>query len=346
MTSARDLSARLAGLLRRERHAAAEFLVALADFDRLRAWTELGYTSLFYYLHRELGMSKGAAQYRKTAAELIQRFPEVVEPLTDGRLCITSVVELARVITPENRGEVLPRFFNVSRDEAKDIAAEVRPVAVPPQRAVVTPISDPRSEPGALTPSGVHAESAPGSTVEPLLRVPSPRPAETVPLTAALSRLHLTVSRRLLAKLHEARDALSHSHPSASADEIIEVGLDLILERAAKRRGLVENPRSAPPPSSGDTIPAHVRRAVWNRDGGRCTFPLANGGVCGSTERMELDHVVPRALGGEPTVENLRLRCRCHNVVEARRVFGDEVMDLFTRAGRGALRREPPPPSA
>ena len=112
MTSARDFTSHLAGLLRREHAALAEFLVALADFDRKRLWLELGHASLFYFLHRELGLSKGAAFYRKTAAELIQRFPEVIEPLRTGGLCLTSVVELSKVLTPENRDEVLPRFFH------------------------------------------------------------------------------------------------------------------------------------------------------------------------------------------------------------------------------------------
>src|SRR6266568_4605680 len=100
MTSARDLSAHLAELLHRERAALGEFLVALADFDRNRLWVELGHASLFYFLHRELGLSSGAAFYRKTAAELIQRFPEIVDPLRDGRLCMTSVVELRRSSRP------------------------------------------------------------------------------------------------------------------------------------------------------------------------------------------------------------------------------------------------------
>jgi len=63
----------------------ADFLVALAEFDRQRLWVQLGHASVFYYLHRELGLSKGAAHYRKVAAHLIQRFPEVVEPLRAGK---------------------------------------------------------------------------------------------------------------------------------------------------------------------------------------------------------------------------------------------------------------------
>ena len=143
MTSARDLSAQLADLLRRERAALAEFLLALADFDRQRRWLELGHASLFYFLHRELGLSKGAAFYRKTAAELIQKYPAVIEPLRDGRLCLTSVVELSKVLTRENLAEVLPRFFHLSKREAKDITAELRPDEAVPRRAVVTAVRPP-----------------------------------------------------------------------------------------------------------------------------------------------------------------------------------------------------------
>ena len=117
MDTAHDLADRLASLLRCEQGALAEFLLALSDFDRRRLFEPLGYSSLFHFLHRHLGMSKGAAHYRKTAAELLQRVPEVIEPLRAGTLCMTSIIELAKVLTPENKEEVLPRFLHCSRPE-------------------------------------------------------------------------------------------------------------------------------------------------------------------------------------------------------------------------------------
>src|SRR5205085_4714714 len=137
MTDARMLAARLADLLRRERAEMVEFLLLLAEFDAQRGWLELGYSSLFYFLHRELGLSKGVAHYRKTAAELMQRFPEVIDPLRDGRLCITSIVHVAQVLTAENRHAVLPRFFQRSRSDARAVAAALQPSAAP-HRDVVT----------------------------------------------------------------------------------------------------------------------------------------------------------------------------------------------------------------
>src|SRR5512138_1595399 len=116
------------------------FLVALADFDRRRAWVEMGYASLFYYLHRELRLSKGAAQYRKVAAELIQQVPGIVEPLRRGDLCLSSVIEAAKVVTAENWQTVLPRFYGLSRREAMEVVAELQPHPAPPERMVITPV--------------------------------------------------------------------------------------------------------------------------------------------------------------------------------------------------------------
>jgi hypothetical protein len=140
-TTARHDAAHLADLLRAEHHAMAAFLTALAEFDRRRGWLELGYTGLFHFLHRDLGLSKGAAHYRKTAAELLQRVPEVVEPLRDGRLCLSSIVEAARVVTPENRAALLPRFFGLSAREAREVTAALCPVADPPRRELVTALT-------------------------------------------------------------------------------------------------------------------------------------------------------------------------------------------------------------
>lgn len=49
-------------------------------------------------------------------------------------------------------------------------------------------------------------------------------------------------------------------------------------------------------------IPREVRRAVWVRDGGRCV-------ACGADFELQFDHVIPLALGGASTPENLQLLC-------------------------------------
>jgi hypothetical protein len=78
-------------------------------------------------------------------------------------------------------------------------------------------------------------------------------------------------------------------------------------------------------------ILAAVRREVWARDGGRCTWQGEDGRRCESRWQLELDHVVPVALGGPTTASNLRLTCRVHNGLSAERVFGPEYMARFRR---------------
>ena len=270
----------------------ADFLVALADFDRQRLWVELGHASVFYYLHRDLKLSKGAAHYRKVAARLIQKFPEVVAPFREGKLCITTVVELARVITPENSADVLPRFFYLSKQEAKAVAVEICPAAVVPRREVVTKVVTELPRAAAF-----HLDETPLTQF--VQAAPQAVPMQSEPLTPNLQRLHMTVSKQFIDKLDAARKGQGHAQPGASAEKVIEAALDLLLAQQAKRRAEVKKPQQNPRPAKNPGhVTAAVKRAVWSRDDGKCQWPLDSGGICGSTLRLEIDHVVPRGRGG------------------------------------------------
>lgn len=49
-----------------------------------------------------------------------------------------------------------------------------------------------------------------------------------------------------------------------------------------------------------------VKREVWDRDGGKCV-------LCGSSERIEFDHVHPVSKGGSSSASNVQLLCRTCN---------------------------------
>jgi hypothetical protein len=355
MNHARESSRILAGLLRSEHGAMADFLVALAEFDRGRLWVQLGFSNLFEYLHRELGLSRGSAHYRKVAAQLVQRFPEVVEPLRSGKLCITVVLELAKVITPENRAYVLPKFFGLSKQEAKAVAVEIRPAEVVPRKEMVaalplvsrTPVG--RVQPVELAPPVEPATAElPKGTAAPAFAPPK-RGASFEPLTSDLRRLHMTVTKTFLEKLESARKGQGHAQPGATAEKVLEAALDLLLAQQAKRRAEVKKPQQNPRPAKNPGhVPAAVKRAVWARDGGECQWPVDSGGICGSTLRLEIDHVRPLGRVGQSTVANCRLACRFHNQLAARQVYGDDWMSRFTRGPGGdvPVAREPAAPWA
>ncbi|HYG68045.1 MAG TPA: HNH endonuclease, partial [Anaeromyxobacteraceae bacterium] len=146
MNTAREFADRLAELLGTERRVLAQFLLLLAEFDRRKLYRELGHPTLFSFLTVELKLSAGAAQYRKTAAELIQRFPAIEAAIGDGRLCLSSVIEVAKVLTPENEAEILPRFYRLSARDAAFVAASIRPVEKAPERELLVPIARPEAK--------------------------------------------------------------------------------------------------------------------------------------------------------------------------------------------------------
>lgn len=64
-------------------------------------------------------------------------------------------------------------------------------------------------------------------------------------------------------------------------------------------------------------VPLGVRREVFRRDGGQCSYVDENGTRCGARSLLELHHCDPWACGGDHSVQNITLRCRAHNAQAA-----------------------------
>ena len=160
----------------------------------------------------------------------------------------------------------------------------------------------------------------------------------------------------------------SSSGPGFASSEVIQIFIHSDFLSSPRRRnssGPFRQTTFSERPSR--TIPAVLRRAVWKRDGGACTFissspslrslvPLLPSGIiptpekpiperksipegepvpeekrCGSRFQIELDHILPFAQGGPSTLENLRCVCRAHNTWLAVQAYGPEKMATFRR---------------
>ena len=92
--------------------------------------------------------------------------------------------------------------------------------------------------------------------------------------------------------------------------------------------------KANPNPKRKRHCPAAVARGVFLRDGGQCSYVSPGGRRCCARRCLELDHVDPWAVGGEDTIENLRLRCRAHNQRYARQYFGKARVDAAVQHSR------------
>ena len=160
--------------------------------------------------------------------------------------------------------------------------------------------------------------------------------------------VRVTIARSTHDKLRYAQALLSHSVPSQDVAQVLDRALDALIARLERRKLGAARPKSSGQDTSDASgrgrarrtstryIPAEVRRAVWERDGGRCTFVGAGGHRCESRRFLEFDHAEPFARGGTATVEGLRLRCRAHNQFAAERLFGAGFMRMRRHEARVA----------
>lgn len=202
-----------------------------------------------------------------------------------------------------------------------------------------------RARLGELAPPQVTNDEALGLAkfreVAPAQVAASEPPSRVKPLAAKRYAVTLTIDEEGYELLRYAQALLSHHVAAGDLGRLFVHALRQAVERAEGQKfGQTYGPRMGPHRESPDPrhIPARVKRAVYERDDGRCTFVSEDGHRCASRVRLEFDHIRPVARGGRANLENLRLRCRGHNQYEAERAFGAD----FMRARRQAARRDTP----
>jgi hypothetical protein len=180
------------------------------------------------------------------------------------------------------------------------------------------------------------ATSAPGR-IDP----PAPRLA---PLSPQRFALQLTIDQVTHDDLRYAQALLGHQVPSGDIAAVFGRALKALIGHLEKTKfAATTRPRSSQRPSTNPRhIPAEVKRAVWERDQGRCTFVSQTGRRCPARTRLEFDHTQEVARLGRASVTGIRLRCRAHNQYGAERTFGVEFMQRKreeARCAAGARRR-------
>jgi hypothetical protein len=163
-------------------------------------------------------------------------------------------------------------------------------------------------------------------------------------------KVQFTATQEYVDLLEQAKDLLSHAVPDGSIEEVhLRAMRALVAELKKRKYAVTDKPRPQTSQPAGDSDPesplqrgrgvaAAVRRAVWKRDGGRCTYVDETGQRCRETSRLELHHEEAYARGGPPTEENLSLRCRAHNALAAEQDFGREFV-AERRADRAPRQR-------
>jgi hypothetical protein len=341
------LLARVTRLALNERHMTAALVAHLAELDARRLYLAEGCSSLFTYCTQVLHLSEHAAYGRIEAARAARRFPVLLEHLADGWVNLTTVCSLAPHLTDENHAALLEQARHRSKRAVEELVAWLRPQPPVPDaiRKLPTHTPAPSAAPAQLPARQQPADppladvDLPDHTVTvrgPTDPLPSPgRPAAVTLLAPRRYKVVFTASDALHAKLRQAQALLRHQIPNGDLEQIFDKALTALLEDLTRQKAAETGRPRAPgrPSPRSRHIPAAVRRTVWTRDGGRCTFVATNGRRCTEEGFLEFHHITPYATGGPATAENIQLRCRAHNAYEAERTFGQRLASMVREEG-------------
>src|SRR5678815_2113649 len=296
-----------------------------------------------------LGYSEDEAAVRVRVARLAARCPQVLEELRNGKIHLSGLALLAQYVTAENADALVAEARGRSKRQIEELIARRFPRPDVPDRigresqqlqvgGLVGSTGGPPSSSGTAPANHESTRSRPGTNL-------ASRSGRTEPLSESRWAVQFTASDEVHRKIERAAELLSHAVPNGDLATLFERALDALIEQETKRRLGAGKSRKRRPLAEGSRhIPVEVARRVWERDGGQCTFLDPDGRRCSARRFVTFEHLVPFAFGGLPTVENLCLRCKAHNLHAARQVFGVELIDAkCAERTRGNAASQPEP---
>ena len=356
--SASDLRSATRELVRTSHGLDAALLVHLGEIDERKLYLDWTFSSMFAFCVGELGFSEDVACNRLDLARAARRMPVILEALRSGQVHLAGLRLLAPHLTTENQEKVLAEAAGKSKRQIEELVARLSP-----QPAVASMVRKLPGRPNLLPEAspafsfGTAAPVAPSESPPALAFAPPPAPpprrderrAVVAPLAEETFKFQFTGSRACHDKFRQAQDLLRHRIPDGDLAVIVEKALDVLIEQVRKERFATgRKARQAPArdadASSSRHIPDAIKREVFERDGGRCTFTDEHGRRCGETGALEFDHRDGFARTPLHRADRIRLLCRAHNQHAADQMYGRLFMDR-ARAPVDRLAASPGTPS-
>ena len=125
-------------------------------------------------------------------------------------------------------------------------------------------------------------------------------------------RIEEELAKRRQEEARQFRERAAQREREEIAQKILEKQRRRELEKQVRQelidKGILFGDEAKRPP-----IPQEIVDAVYRRDKGRCV-------KCGSTQNLQLDHIIPFSKGGATSVENLQLLCQKCNLEKSNKI--------------------------
>lgn len=305
-----QIDQRLKSLAAQERELLCDIIEAIQEINRCKGYLELGYPSLFAYLHEGIGFSEGSAHRRIEAARLVTEIPEMMTDIKSGDLKLTQVAlvqQAAReklktsssVVTTQEKQQILEKIAQQTFKQSQQQVAAFFELPIKEQ-----------------TKQTVQADDS--------------------------VRLEITLPRQLFEDMKRAQAMMSHSVPNADWGDYLQFLTEAYLKQQTKVRkrnasqttDRTTDSRSAKtcPTSTLETkslVPKTVEhfstrhRKILLKSSPVCQYrdPVTHK-QCRSEWFLQIDHIHSRWAGGPATFENAQVLCGAHNRLKYAKEIG------------------------
>jgi len=253
-----------------------------ADFTKF--YLELGYSSLFEYLHQGQGISAATVSNLITVARKSVKIPEMMEAIASGEVGLAKLRKVSSVITSENKSEWIDKSKKLSCRELEKEVAKVS--TYKPRRDFWQRINADYFRLSIDTTESFKALAERAQDV-----------------FCKKSQSNKTLTEVFAWAINE---ALAKHDPLIKAERAkAKVKSVTAKQSVTQDAGPTDNKRKH--------IPQHILNQVVLRDKGRCSFQK-HGRRCHHRRFLDIHHIKPVKDGGQNTVENLATLCETHHI--------------------------------
>jgi len=355
-----ELLSHASSLMEEDRKLTIQIIDCLREVERRQLHLELGRSSLWHFCVNHLGMSESSAQLRIQAMRLSRENPEVRECLDSGTLTLSTAAQLqsffraetqaGNIRTIEEKTEIIRSVEGLSKRETEKKLLEISPNSIPKEKE------------RSVSPTHVELKIILDQNVMDQLNILKGLLAHRLSETSYSELIQFMVKAQL-SQLEKEKYGKSEKKESSSADEPDSVikadepkvdrtqdtslnvntsivdsysSQSLCLDKvtpsdAVTSEDVTEDCSHSKPiliPARRGYVPVASERAIWRRAKGRCEF-VSDGGVrCQSRFSLQIDHCTPVSLCKGASTPG-RLLCRSHNIQQAVKMLGHEVMRKY-----------------
>ncbi|MEK2644273.1 HNH endonuclease [Bdellovibrio sp. BCCA] len=328
-----ELLVRLEKLVRTERKITHLILCHINEVEARRLYAELGFDSMFKYLTKHLGYGEDSAYRRLQAARVLKQVPTVAEKLEEGSLNLTQLTQVQKCIKQEIKlgnkvdihqtTQILEEIQNKSSFETqKYLAQEFNlPIQI---HEVIKPQQDNSVR---LEITFTEDQMKTLQQAKDLLShvLPDGNWAELITLLAEkhiqkemgkISNQRIKPPKRII----EANELEKSETKNFNNADIRELKLSNHSDALLGITGSLTSTHSFLAQRKRKNLKVTLKRALLKKANQRCEYTHPQSGKkCESTYQLQIDHLIPLAVGGLDTSGNLRVLCRAHNLHAAQR---------------------------